>query len=220
MASTKFTNSNKLAFWALGIGLFLLLTSVLWLFAEVGRLDFSFLDFPLLSDQVAENTSDIHSLSTAVDANASVIRTLASGIDNNAANIRTLASDLAYTTALAENANRYAHSHYSDVRLKENIAVLDDVLPKLIQLDAVTYNWNREAPTILGYTDPERQIGLIAQDVEQVFPELVSEDHNGYKRIDYEKLTPILLAAIKEQQVQIDELRIRLSEIQQQHLSQ
>ncbi|MFN3329287.1 MAG: tail fiber domain-containing protein, partial [Fervidobacterium pennivorans] len=52
-----------------------------------------------------------------------------------------------------------------------------------------------------------RQIGFIAQDVEKVFPELVFEDSEGIKSLDYSKFTPVLLQAIKEQQQQIEKLQ-------------
>ena len=53
---------------------------------------------------------------------------------------------------------------------------------------------------------PGRQIGLIAQNVEKVIPEVVSE-MDGYKGVDYAKLVPLLIEGIKEQQKQIDELK-------------
>jgi len=55
--------------------------------------------------------------------------------------------------------------------------------------------------------DKETQLGFIAQEFEKVIPELVRTDENGYKSIDYVKLTPVLVEAIREQQKQIDELK-------------
>jgi len=55
--------------------------------------------------------------------------------------------------------------------------------------------------------DKETQLGFIAQEFEKVIPELVRNDENGYKSIDYVKLTPVLVEAIREQQKQIDELK-------------
>ncbi len=57
-----------------------------------------------------------------------------------------------------------------------------------------------------------RQVGLIAQEVEEVLPEAVGKSPDGYKTVDYEKLVPVLVEAIKEQQKQIDELRSLLCE--------
>ncbi len=58
-----------------------------------------------------------------------------------------------------------------------------------------------------------RAIGLIAQEVEKVLPELVSEDKDGFKGIEYSKLTAVLVEAIKEQQRQIEALSIRVAEL-------
>jgi hypothetical protein len=56
------------------------------------------------------------------------------------------------------------------------------------------------------FTDKE-QVGLIAQDVEKVFPQLVFEDDNGYKAVDYVKLIPLLIEALKSQQKEIEALK-------------
>ncbi len=61
----------------------------------------------------------------------------------------------------------------------------------------------------------EPQIGLIAQEVEQVFPELVTTDSNGFKMVDYVHLTPILIEAIKEQQLIIESIQDRLTALEQ-----
>lgn len=85
----------------------------------------------------------------------------------------------------------------SDMRYKENIQPLENPLKKLLQLNGVSYNWNVEQfPN--RFTNENTQIGLIAQEVEKIYPELVSTDAEGYKAIDYTRLTPVLLEAIKE----------------------
>ena len=114
--------------------------------------------------------------------------------------------------ALARNADNYAHSHYSDVRMKQNIANLEDALANTLRLRAVTFNWNTDEFPEMGFST-QTQIGLIAQEVEQIYPELVSVDVNGYKAIDYASLTPILLEAIKDQQVAIGELQQQNAEL-------
>jgi hypothetical protein len=94
----------------------------------------------------------------------------------------------------------------SDIRWKKNIAQLGSVLGKVILLNGVNYEWrNDEFPEI--HFDSGTQIGLIAQDVEKVFPELVKTDNNGYKAVSYEKFTVILLEAMKEQQKQIESFK-------------
>ena len=58
-----------------------------------------------------------------------------------------------------------------------------------------------------------KQIGLIAQDVEKLIPELVSENNDGYKTIDYAKLTPLLIESIKSQQESIEKQKLLINEL-------
>jgi hypothetical protein len=91
----------------------------------------------------------------------------------------------------------------SDVALKQNITELAGVTEKLKLIRGVSFDWNQSGETGLLLKEG-RQIGVIAQDVEKVYPELVATNDKGYKMVDYTKLTPILLEAIKEQQAQIE----------------
>jgi hypothetical protein len=101
----------------------------------------------------------------------------------------------------------------SDVRYKKGIQPITNSLEKLQQLNGVTYHFNQTAFPEWQFDD-RRQYGLIAQEVEKVFPEMVKViDEKGYKGVDYVKLIPVLLEAIKElkkensqQQQQIDQL--------------
>jgi hypothetical protein len=68
-------------------------------------------------------------------------------------------------------------------------------LSSVLQLQGKTYRWKED--------HHKQDIGLIAQEVEQVFPELVEEDANGFKAIAYSRLTAVLIEAIKEQQGQM-----------------
>ncbi len=89
----------------------------------------------------------------------------------------------------------------SDERLKENIIAITGALPKLEQINGVYYNMKDKAQGV------PREVGVIAQDVEKVLPEAVSEGADGYKRVDYTKLVPLLIEAVKEQQTQIETLK-------------
>jgi trimeric autotransporter adhesin len=84
----------------------------------------------------------------------------------------------------------------SDVRLKTNFEEIIDPLRMVSSLRGFYFNWN------VG-TDKSRQLGLSAQDVEKVLPEIVSKGNDGYLSVEYGKLTPVLVEAIKEQQKQI-----------------
>ena len=94
----------------------------------------------------------------------------------------------------------------SDSALKQNITLLRDVIGKLSLLRGVYFDWNLSENSGLLLREG-RQIGLIAQDVEKVYPEIVMINDRGYKMVDYTKLTPVLLEAIKEQQQQIESTR-------------
>ena len=88
-------------------------------------------------------------------------------------------------------------SQSSDGRLKKDIDPITLGLDAVLQLEGKTFKWRDES------LSQETHIGLIAQDVEKVIPELVTEDENGFKAIAYAKLTTILIEAIKEQQGQM-----------------
>ena len=83
----------------------------------------------------------------------------------------------------------------SDFRLKKNILPLENSLTKLLKLEGKNYYWNNIKPHSEGL-----QIGLIAQEVETVFPELVHTGSDGYKSVDYTSLIPVLIEATKTQQ--------------------
>ena len=74
---------------------------------------------------------------------------------------------------------------------------LTHALDAILQLQGKTYHWKEDT----AFTN-KQDIGLVAQEVEKVFPELVAENEQGYKGIAYSKLTAVLIEAIKEQQQQ------------------
>jgi hypothetical protein len=106
----------------------------------------------------------------------------------------------------------------SDARLKRDIAPLTYGLQAVLGLEPVTFRWN---PNAVAFAFEDVQIGLIAQQVARVIPELVRED-TGFAYISYDQLTPVLINAIQEQQgiiveqqEQIAALAERLSAIEQ-----
>jgi hypothetical protein len=104
-----------------------------------------------------------------------------------------------------------AHVTCSDLRFKRDVQPLTGALEGISRLRAVHFSWNDAYRELYGVEDNEkREIGLIAQDVEQVFPEVVSSSADGYRSIDYGKMTAVLIQAIQEQQVSIDLLKREL----------
>jgi hypothetical protein len=102
---------------------------------------------------------------------------------------------------------------WSDVRYKTDIVPVTGALDKVIRMQGVKYNWRYSEFPQLNFPEGE-QIGVIAQDIEKIVPQVVYTDPDGYKSVSYEKLVPVLIEAIKEQQDliksqqdQIDELK-------------
>ena len=97
----------------------------------------------------------------------------------------------------------------SDKRLKENIKPLDNALDKVLKINGVSFDWKplteEEKKTIHG--NEGHDVGVIAQEIEEVLPEVVTTRDSGYKAVKYEKIVPLLIEAIKEQQQQIEELK-------------
>lgn len=93
---------------------------------------------------------------------------------------------------------------YSDIRLKENIKVIENALGKVLQIRGVTFTRNDQEDKEKIYS------GVIAQEVERVLPEVISEDNEGIKNVAYGNMIGLLIEAIKEQQKQIDELKTHI----------
>ena len=97
----------------------------------------------------------------------------------------------------------------SDARLKSNIVSLGSTLPKLLLIDGKSYEMKGK-----------QKIGVLAQEIQEVFPELVSEDDNEMLAVNYQGLVPVLINALKEQeskiinqQSQIDELKVLVNKL-------
>jgi hypothetical protein len=111
-------------------------------------------------------------------------------------------------------------SYYSDERLKESIELIPNALDKVMSLRGVTYQPNAIAEA-LGYKK-QNEVGVLAQDVEKVLPEAVkpapfdimlfenteiSRSGENYKTVQYEKLVPLLIEAIKELNKEVQQLK-------------
>ncbi|MBR5167409.1 MAG: tail fiber domain-containing protein [Salinivirgaceae bacterium] len=114
----------------------------------------------------------------------------------------------------------------SDFRLKKDIQPLDGALDKVLKLRGVSFYWKSKEEMAAakgkdvnnmsyGYSK-DKQIGVIAQEIEEVLPELVVTDNEGFKSVKYENLTPVLIEAMKEQQAIIDAQNQKIESQQQQ----
>ena len=91
----------------------------------------------------------------------------------------------------------------SDKRWKKEIEPLSDALSTIQKLNGVSYLWKQDEFPEKEFSD-DRQVGLIAQDVEKILPEVVKTDEEGYKSIAYSQIVPVLIEAVKSQQKIID----------------
>ena len=100
----------------------------------------------------------------------------------------------------------------SDIRWKENVTTLSNPIEKILRLRGVEFTWKRKEFKNKNFPEG-KQIGVIAQEMEKEFPELVSTDNEGYKNVSYEALTPILLEAVKAQQQEIQALKVEVEKL-------
>ena len=96
----------------------------------------------------------------------------------------------------------------SDIRFKENIVPIENALDKISKISGNTYDWKEENKIEHGYEGND--VGVIAQEIEAVLPQLVQTRENGFKAVKYDKLVALLIEGIKEQQTQIEKLRMDL----------
>jgi len=103
-------------------------------------------------------------------------------------------------------------SNLSDKRFKKDIEPINSALSNVLKLKPVKYSWNTEEFPDKHF-DNKRHIGLIAQEVEEVYPEIVNTNDEGFKSIDYSKLVPVLIKAVQEQQAEIEALKKEIKEL-------
>ncbi len=99
----------------------------------------------------------------------------------------------------------------SDVRYKEDITQLESALDKIMQLRGVNYKWKTNDYPEMDF-EGGVQLGVIAQEIEKVFPELVHTDNEGYKSVEYSHLVPVLIEGMKE-------MNIEATKVNEQHAS-
>lgn len=89
----------------------------------------------------------------------------------------------------------------SDIRLKENIQPIQNALSKIESISGNTYDWKAGYEEI--HSHKGNDVGVIAQEIEEILPQIVTNRDNGFKAVQYEKIIPLLIEAIKELSVKI-----------------
>jgi hypothetical protein len=113
------------------------------------------------------------------------------------------------TTGRIDATNDIVAFSSSDIRFKENIVPIQNALDKIRKISGNTYDWKEENKIEHGYEGND--VGVIAQEIEAVLPQLVQTRESGFKAVKYDKLVALLIEGIKEQQLQIEQLRIDLN---------
>jgi hypothetical protein len=102
-------------------------------------------------------------------------------------------------------------NYSSDISLKENVVVIENAVSKINAIRGVNFDWTDEHIASRGGEDGyfvrKKDVGVIAQEVEKVLPEVVSERKDGTKTVDYQKMVSLLVEGIKELSSEIEKLK-------------
>lgn len=139
------------------------------------------LDFSLTKDPVITLTGDATGSGTMTNlGNVSI-----------AVDVSSITGDLGVTGVVTAT----DFNSTSDVTLKENINLIDNPLEKISMLNGYTFNW---------INNKKEAVGIVAQEVEKVFPQIVSTGEDGLKRVSYDSLIPLLIESIKDLKNKLD----------------
>jgi len=97
----------------------------------------------------------------------------------------------------------------SDVRLKDNLQVIQDSLDKVGQISGYEFDWNDKSPEWA--QERGHDIGVVAQEIQKVLPEIVTERTNGYLGVDYKRIIPLLIESVKELKQEVEDLKKKVN---------
>ena len=148
------------------------------------------------TDTVTTNTDTLPAAGTGVSvsgATVSIGQAVATSSTVQFALIRSTGDVVAY--------------YSSDERLKDNVKPIENALEKLQKIRGVEFDWNDKQDVYQGH-----DTGVIAQEVQKVLPEVVTEREDGYLAVKYEKMIGLLVESIKDLKAEVDELKTQLNE--------
>jgi len=151
---------------------------------------------------VASGSAD----SAAADGAGIIIAGASKSITWNHGNSRFDISDDVHVTGNIQATSDVIAFSSSDKKLKNNIKPIPWALDKINKIGGYTFDWNEDKQDIYKGTD----VGVIAQEIEEVLPELVQTRENGYKAVKYDKLVSLLIEGIKDLSAEVDELKRKI----------
>ena len=154
------------------------------------------------SDAIAVDVSDFMSNGS----NNRVVTATGADAMNGEANMTFDGSTLVISGAITATGDITAFQS-SDKTLKENISSIENAVDKVSKINGVYYNWTFEAQEKHKHFGKEKEVGVIAQDVEEVLPEIVQTRDDGTKAVKYERLCALLIESVKELKKEIEELK-------------
>ena len=177
---------------------------------------------PRSSDQKANVTvnSNQNSEQTSVDSGFTA-REMEKVIVKKSSDVTIPSGSLAIGTATANSTNGRIDASNdivafssSDERWKENVTLISNPIDKIKQIGGYEFDWKElsEEEKQYQHGNTGHDVGVIAQEIEKVLPEIVTTRDNGFKGVKYDKIVALLIEGIKEQQLQIDELKHQLNE--------
>ncbi len=154
------------------------------------------------SDAISVDVSDFMSNGS----NNRVVTATGADAMNAEANMTFDGSTLDVTGAIRATGDVTAF-YSSDKNLKENISNIENAVDKVSKINGVYYNWTSEAQKKHDHFGKEKEVGVIAQEVEEVLPEIVATRDDGTKAVRYERLCALLIESVKELKKEIEELK-------------
>jgi len=154
------------------------------------------------ADAISVDVSDF----LANGSNNRVVTATGADAMNGEANMTFDGSTLVITGAITATGDITAFQT-SDKTLKENISNIENPLDKISKLNGVYYNWTSEAQEKHDHFGKEKEVGVIAQDVEEVLPEIVATREDGTKAVKYDRICALLIEAVKDLKKEIEELK-------------
>lgn len=177
---------------------------------------FSVGNYPIATPLLWDRWMDIGTCSTTIYKNLSCLQDVS--IQGTLSVVNPLSAPMKFVGDLYVNGNIFATKNItafwpavpgppggwpSDERLKLNIVPITTSLEKIILVNGVYFDWNEEKQN----THKGRDVGVVAQEIEKILPEIVHENSEGYKTVQYEKIIPLLIECIKDLKKEIDEIK-------------